>query len=93
MHKRVLTLFWFLMTLDRMSEDSCSLDCGGTGVDSDLAGEGRGVEAALGAAVGTAGGAGLETDLAGGGRGGHLDLGAGEGGGGLLLRQGSECRS
>ena len=75
-----MTLFWFLMTLARMSEDSCSLDCAGTGVDSDLAGEGRGVEVVLGAAVGTAGGAGLEMDLAGG----HLDLGAGEGGGGLL---------
>ena len=48
-----MTLFWFLMTLARMSEDSCSLDCAGTGVDSDLAGEGRGVEVVLGAAVGT----------------------------------------
>ena len=82
--ERVLTLFWFLMTLARMSEENCSLDCAGTGVDSDLAGEGRGVEGVLGAAVGAAGGAGLEMDLAGGGRGGHLDLGAGEGGGGLL---------
>ena len=43
-----MTLFWFLMTLARMSEDICSLDCAGTGVDSDLAGEGRGVEVALG---------------------------------------------
>ena len=46
-----VTLFWFLMTLARMSEGSCSLDCAGTGVDSDLAGEGRGVEVVLGSAV------------------------------------------